>query len=686
MKKLWFVLLFFLCPRLPAQTPQWAGVLAPSRAIDWSNAGVTGGIPSGSWSQCVTAACQTVTTNGASSTAAQIQAAWASAPANSYVLLPAGTYSGVTSLSLSGISSVALRGAGADQTIIPGPITVSNSGSNNKSAPVSVSGTTTQGSNTLTLSAVTNLKVGSIIAIDQNDSLTDNGGVLVLGTSSSYTGPFTAPGSAGPYSSQGESTGQNARCASLTSPSNCFHQEQFSIVTQCDGVTTAGHACSSGANITISPSLHMSNWSPSNTMSAWWAATPVQYDGIEDLTADETSSGGNGLTFNWCSSCWAKGIAVYDTNLYHVQFNFGTNDTVANSYFFLTQNSVTSSYGVVCNSDSNLLVENNIFHGVSSPVIWNGSCEGNVVGYNYNVNDYYSGSSGYSINFYGEHAAGDSQNLVEGNISSYLNADNIHGTSNLGTYFRNVLTGPSSVCWSSGSPFSSVTWGACNNGLMSISLYAFHRFFNIIGNVLGGSGQSGVDTNYITNADITNNGAVLLLGAGNGGVPNDPNVQSTLMLWGNADAFNGFTSPRFNCSEVPSGLTGTQATYANPCPASHTLPASLYYNTIPAWWPSGKPFPIIGPDVSGGNIVVCSSGTYARSLVNSVSMCTGGTGSTGMAGLVYSNPAMDCYLGLGGLPNGTGPRLANFNESACYAQTVSGNPPQPPTNVKATAQ
>ncbi len=195
MKKLWLVLLLFLPPGLHAQTPSWTGILAPTRAIDWSKAGVIGGIPSGRWSQCVTAACQTVTTNGASSTASQIQAAWASAPANTYVLLPAGTYSGVTSLSLSGISNVVLRGAGANQTVIPGPITVSNNGSNNKSAPVTVSGTTIRGSYTLTLSSVTNLKVGNIIAIDQNYSLTDNGGIIVIGTDSTYRGPFTAPNS-----------------------------------------------------------------------------------------------------------------------------------------------------------------------------------------------------------------------------------------------------------------------------------------------------------------------------------------------------------------------------------------------------------------------------------------------------------------------------------------------------------
>jgi hypothetical protein len=157
------------------------------------------------------------------------------------------------------------------------------------------------------------------------------------------------------------------------------------------------------------------------------------------------------------------------------------------------------------------------------------------------------------------------------------------------------------------------------------------------------------------------------------------------MLWGNADSATGFGSPRFNCSEVPTALTGVQATYSNPCPSSHTLPASFYYSAKPSWWPSSKAWPIIGPDVTGGSISICSSGSYARALVTNISMCSSGTGSTGMSGLANSNPAMDCYLSLGGLPNGTGPQLTNFNENACYS-TSSATLPQPPTGLTATVE
>jgi hypothetical protein len=684
-------LVLLLCANL-SYGQQWTGILNSSRAINWSNVGVTGGIPT-TRAQCVTSACATVTANGASSSAAQIEAAWASAPANTYVLLPAGTYS-VTSLSLSGVSNVTLRGAGANQTIIPGPINLTSSDGNSnfsvKNGPVLVSGNVARASSTITLASVPNLKVGNPIILDQLDSTTDNGGILVLGTSSSYTGPSVAPGNGGPYSIDGEM--QNARCpGNYNDPSNCFHQEQIVFVTQCDGVTTAGHACASGSNINFTPPLGMSNWSTANSMSAWWDTSPIQYSGIEDLMSDNTNSpGSNGITLSNCSNCWVKGVAVIDTNLAHVQANWGANDSVTNSYFFLTQNHVTSSYGVVCNSATGMLIENNIFHAIASPVIWNGTCSGTVVGYNYAINNYYTESPGYNQNFYGEHSGGVDTNLLEGNIANQADADNIHGTGNLDTFFRNDFFGPLPVCYASGSTYATSAYEQCNNpgANTPLPIWSYHRFYNVIGNVLG---TSGVNTAYenVVGLACTPTSCALQTGIGDT-VPTDSSVLPTAMIWGNADSATGFGSPRFNCSEVPTALTGVQAPYSNPCPSSHALPASFYHTAKPSWWPSGKAWPLIGPDVTGGNLLLCNGGTQTRALVttSTASACTsvGGTTSTAMGGLVNSNPAMDCYLSLGGLPNGIGLQLTNFNESSCYGTTVSTNPPLPPTGLTATVQ
>jgi hypothetical protein len=620
------------------QTDTTAGILSPPRSADWSLAGVTGGIPTGR-TQCVTTNCAAL---NSSSTASQIQTAFAGAPANSYVLLPAATYP--FCLSLSGTSNVTLRGAGANNTIFSptstcggAGINVTNSGGTNEGSPATVSGVTVQGTNTLTLSSVSGLAVGDTIVVDQHDSTSDLGGLLILGSPSSYTGPFAPPGNAGPYSQDGET--QNARCPGGSSaPATCFHQEHIAVVT---GI--------SGSNVTISPPLAMPNWSPSLTMSAWWASTPISGVGIEDLQVNMTgASGGDGIYLTWCANCWTKGVSIVDTNLAHVQMNYSTNDTINNSYFFLTQNHTTSSYGTVCNSCSHALIENNIFHAVASPVIWNGTSSGNVVGYNFNINDYYTSSTGYSQNFIGEHSGGVDTNLYEGNFTTnWAAADTIHGTGNLDTFFRNYISGTPPACYASGSTYATSTYAACNNPLVPFQIQSYHRFYNVIGNVLGTTGQNTV---YLANQSFSNSD-VYSVGLG-GSAANDPNVNSTLMLWGNCDSATGFTACRFNANEINAGtafisLPTSQQVGYNPTPASHTLPASFYYSSKPSWWPSAKPWPIIGPDISGGNI-------------------------SGVNGLVYTNPAADCYTTLGGLANGTGSQLT-FSEATCYGAPITGN-------------
>ena len=360
------------------------------------------------------------------------------------------------------------------------------------------------------------------------------------------------------------------------------------------------------------------------------------------------ASGGDGIYLTWCANCWTKGVSVVDTNLAHVQMNYSTNDTINNSYFFLTQNHTTSSYGTVCNSCSHALIENNIFHAIASPVIWNGTSSGNVVGYNFNINDYYTSSTGYSQNFIGEHSGGVDTNLYEGNFTTnWAAADTIHGTGNLDTFFRNYISGTPPACYASGSTYATSTYAACNNPLVPFQIQSYHRFYNVIGNVLGTTGQN---TTYLANQSFSNSD-VYSLGLG-GSAANDPNVNATIMLWGNCDSATGFTACRFNANEINAGtafisLPTSQQVGYNPTPASHTLPASFYYSSKPSWWPSAKPWPIIGPDISGGNI-------------------------SGVNGLVYTNPAADCYTTLGGLANGTGPQLA-FNEATCYGAPVTGN-------------
>jgi hypothetical protein len=681
-----------------------AAVLAPERATVWSP-GVRGDIPT-SRTQCTNADCQTVTTNGASSTSAQINAAIANAPANTYVLLPAGTYSNATGCILLGVSNVTLRGSGANQTFLAptstsgcnggiGIISTANSTGNPQNGPVAVSGNPVQGATTLTLPSVPNLVVGNPIVLDQLDPTCDNGGIFVSGTGAGYTCAATSPGLNGPYSLDGGGNGIRGGSGCGGGPSGCYHQQQIVEVTQCDGSTTVGHACSSGANITISPGLHMPNWSTAH-MYAWWASNPIKADGVEDLSIDSTNNAGAvGIEIENCQGCWVKGVTSVDTAESHVQLLYANFTTIRNSYFFLTQNSVSVSYGVECLSCSDTLVENNIFDAVTTPQMNNGPSTGTVWAYNFTINEFFL-SNAYNIPAHGDHSGGDDTNLTEGNISNGMTGDNIHGTANLMTFFRNYYPAQP-ACYQSGSSYAVTIYGICNSGMTPMQDYAFHRFYNLVGNVLG---TAGVHTTYCNGGSscssgfTANNTNVLGVGYGNT-VANDPNTVSTVMIWGNADPVTGYGSPRFNCAETPqfpasgtltTSMYGVQFPYLGPCPSTNTLPASFYYSSQPSWWPSTKPWPIIGPDVTGGNLLICSGGTQSGAVVENSSQCPGGTTTTAVNGKAYSNPAMDCALNIMGMPaNGVTTGPLGFNEATCYPPKPVGNgqTPTAPADLQA---
>jgi len=228
--------------------------------------------------------------------------------------------------------------------------------------------------------------------------------------------------------------------------------------------------------------------------------------------------------------------------------------------------------------------------------------------------------------------AGAMYNLFEGNNGSGYWGDVFHGTSGLNTVFRNRAVG-----WETGK--TAVT--------VPVQLESYNRFDNIIGNVLG---QFGYHTTYQTSLGVAASASIYDLGAGNTEglvtVLSDSLVASTLMRWGNYDVVNA--AVRFVNSEVPSGISS----YANPVPASQTLPPSFYLSAKPSWWPSGKVWPPIGPDVTGGNI-------------------------PNLAGHAYTIPAQDCYANVMGGPSDGSGTILTFNANTCYAIAR----PAPPTNL-----
>lgn len=105
-------LIIVLLLSLPCFGQNWSGILSTSRAVNWSNAGVIGGIPT-TRTQCgSTIAAYTGST-------AAINSALAACGANQYVLLGPGTFNlSSGGINFDGVSSVTLRGSGPDQTFL----------------------------------------------------------------------------------------------------------------------------------------------------------------------------------------------------------------------------------------------------------------------------------------------------------------------------------------------------------------------------------------------------------------------------------------------------------------------------------------------------------------------------------------------------------------------------------------
>jgi hypothetical protein len=580
----------------------WSGVLDPTRATDWTNQGVNSGIPTRA------TICATLSPPGI--TEVQINAAIAACPANQVVFLTAGTYTLGAGIDFGGHSNVTLRGAGPHLTKITfsvasacvglgGNVCVLNPSGINPDNPPNVANWTagySVGTTTITLDSTTGLVVGSLIFLDQlMDSNVDNGQMWMC----------DAPGICSTEGGVG-----------LTRSNPSRGQVHTAVVTSINGL-----------NVTIDRPLIDPNWRSSQTPQAWWTNDTIHGVGIEDLSLDYTNAiGSNGIFFGGAYDVWVKNVRSINTARAHVLNYTATRITVRDSYFYGTQDTGSQSYGVETDSTSGLLVENNIFQHVAVPVVQGKGAVGNVYGYNFAIDDFYCASEDWQQADMYWHNSDNDYTLFEGNDGIGFNADNIHGTSFFGTAFRNFVNGRDPAgCSVSGK-------SAQTNGVI---IQANNRYFNFIGNVLGtGNYHNNYECYPLSSTDAsctqgTSDLSIYSIGwSSNGGtkfsgLPNDPLVRSSMMRWGNYDTVNN--AVRFLSTEVPSGISP----YGNAVPASQTLPASFYLSLRPTtWWItpwSTPPWPSIGPDVTGGNVV---SGSGAASA---------------LGGHVYKIPARLCY-------------------------------------------
>lgn len=606
----------------------WSGILAPARAVDWTQAGIPGGIPSGTWANCVTAACNTAF---ATPTVANINSACASAPNQTVVRIPAGTFSMSGSIHCNR-SNVVLRGAGPTQTTlnINGNSILMGNGNGGQ-------GSTPGGLGSTSLSTLA--KGSTVLTVGSTAGLSANQVVTIYEANAAYVRPNGFEG--------------NENATWCPSPSLDFFGCSTRSMAEMVWITSVNN----GTQITIAaPGLSKTYTSGLTPALFYWSTTGVySYDGVENMKL--TGANEFALSLVFCNFCWIKNMAVITTSgSYRMVYSFNSyRNEIRDSYLQgYNSGSAPRQYGIELDRSYLTKIENNILFGLTSP-IQRESDYGNVIAYNYTLNT----SSGNVFPTLATHRAHSYGSLTEGNVTSRIQYDFVWGGGSHNTSFRNYARGmdPNKL-----------------NYRVAIEVDAYNRYTNFVANVLG---DPTIQTNYeCTLAHNTGSSDLLIydLGWANGCDYTSANYDATtpdsLMRWGNWDAVtwkaNGNTNGIRYCTASGVGnpactvseTASTDPTFPGLSSPSKTLPSSFYLSGEPAWFstPWGTPaWPPIGPDVSCSTNCIANAGNHAAKI-----------------------PAQMCYENTA-KSNGY---LTAFDADVCYA-TASGGP-EPPSGLAAT--
>jgi hypothetical protein len=117
MKTLFQLLAPILLIASAAHAQSWSGIISAPRATDWSTAGIPGGIPSATWTQCG-ATIAAYGTSGSPSSPATINSAIAACGTHQFVLLGSGDFYLNGAILFGGKSHVVLRGMGPNLSLV----------------------------------------------------------------------------------------------------------------------------------------------------------------------------------------------------------------------------------------------------------------------------------------------------------------------------------------------------------------------------------------------------------------------------------------------------------------------------------------------------------------------------------------------------------------------------------------
>ncbi len=534
-----------------------AEIIPTDRRVTWQgNVGVAGGIPARMTICSTLGVAGQAPTYAQSVTTSQITSAISSCTPGQTVYLNPGTYTLNQSVVMS--SNVTLRGAGPTQTILKatspfgnyqGLIKFANCSWPYEYSAINVISGYTKGSTQIVVADASTISIGDIIRIDElNDASV-------------------------PVSQVGDN-GTCSWCDPHTAQNGSRIRMQILKVTNKVGNT-----------LTVEIPLYWT-FSAGNNPQVWKPICTITSNaGVEDLQLWNASSGDNNSAFLWgTDSCWLKNVKTINAGqygLYIYSYNYRTEIRQCELTGYVA--TTDDTYTLIVNECSAVLVEDNISHDTGSSVIMGWGASGNVFAYNYAINTHRTyNQTGWFWPDAWEHSSHTGFNLYEGNVGTALAFDATWGSHSNNTVFRNRYT----------SKNLDISYLSSVQGAVAFAAMAKSSSMNVIGNILGSSGWS---NHYERSAEAFNPGGeknIYELGLwaplGSGGPNDTPTTRSTLLRHGNYDYYNN--SQKW-CDDV--GEPGCQGG-----DASHTLPASLYLTSKPAWFGT-VPWPPAGPDVAG---------------------------------------------------------------------------------------
>ena len=498
-----------------------AAIISPERTIVYSP-GVKGGIPTYSTTINVRNAPYNAVGDGIADDTVPITSAIAAAGLNTIIYLPTGTYK-TTSQILIQNKSVVLKGDGPSLTrIVPTFVTTGSDAAiyikgASSSTPVVLtggSGGADRDSTTLTFVDGSALAAGNFIRLIQNNDSSILSGAI--------------PGGPG-----------------ITNTSRYYLMQINQIATK-----PSTHV------VTLDRPLYRTYDSTVTYNTRAVKTIMTTNCGVENLFIDNKHSKDGTIGFFQAADCWVRGVESTNCNWYHVSIDTSFRIEVRSNYFHHATTYGQGGYGFTLASSTDCWVEDNQFYHLRHSAIPQNGSSGNVVSYNWSSSMYAAGADHHDINFmmldFELHGGYPNFNLIEGNEGQKGGGDDYWGNSAYNTFHRNHFR---RYHEDFGSQVTSAVW--------AMQVFAKGLNYNVIGNVYGLAGQSGVTTNGWGASDV--------------GDPYDPLVLSTVLDHGNYSLISG------------------SATYTPGIIES--IPHSYIYSSKPSFF-GNCAWPLNGPDVA----------------------------------------------------------------------------------------